>query len=99
MSNISRLQLSNNLEDKLIWSTASSGEYVFLLHNNLDFTQNMQKLLTNSAIFLWKHFWKLKLPAKLLMFIWKLLNGALSSTGNLLKCHFNINYVLLQHGG
>lgn len=95
--NISKPPISHHLQDILVWSAASSGEYSvakgydFLVQNDSHFIQNMQHLIQVSTSFPWKYFWSLKLPIRLLLFIWKLRIGALSSIDNLSKHHFNID--------
>ena len=70
-----------NMEDKLIWKISNSREYkvnkaYLMLH------QNRSPIFQDQGYYGihcsgWKLFWKVKLPMKVLNFIWKLLHDSL----------------------
>lgn len=39
----------------------------------------------------WSHFWKFKLPRRILMFVWKFINRAIPTVDTLRRHHLNVN--------
>ncbi|XP_050241346.1 uncharacterized protein LOC126690274 [Quercus robur] len=76
---ISRLP---NMDDKLIWKRSNSGDYkvkkayqLLLKEQYPTSTQNHRYFGIENEV--WERIWKVKLPLKILNFIWKLLHGSL----------------------
>ena len=76
---ISRLP---NMDDKLIWKHSNSGDYkvkkayqLLLKEQYPTSTQNHRYFGIENEV--WERIWKVKIPLKILNFIWKLLHGSL----------------------
>lgn len=73
--------------DKLIWKHSASGTYKVsqaytLIHQSQNPSPQNASILCPSV---WSFFWKVKLPMRILMFIWKLLHYCLPTFDNLRK--------------
>ena len=73
------LPKSQGNSDKLVWKYSSSGAYnvsqvYHLIHKEQSTTLQNTSILRSS---IWSFSWKMKLPLKVLMFIWKLLHNCL----------------------
>ena len=75
-------------DDKLIWKRSTSGEYKVnmaynLIHQNESHSCTTPQNTSTLAPSVWSFFWKVKLPLKILLFIWKLLHNSLPTFENL----------------
>lgn len=80
---------STRVPDKRVWSFAKNRKYTvrsgykFLLHND----QNRTSFLSNVGRILWTKIWSLKIPRKILGFLWKFQHNIIPSFAKLCKRH------------
>ncbi|KAF7806699.1 ribonuclease H [Senna tora] len=76
-------------EDKLYWNGNNEG--IFKVKDGYKkLTESRQLSLNRNQFKPWKDYWKINLPAKVLMFGWKLCHDRLPIAENLLKKNYNI---------
>ncbi|KAF7844182.1 ribonuclease H [Senna tora] len=103
---IARIPLSvTGVRDKLVWTGASDGTYrvkdaynhivAKSLPQNSPITPGINGV-HNSAF--WKAIWKLKLPFRIIMFLWRVLNNNLSACSVLKNHHMSLEDVCLACG-
>ena len=69
---------TDGIFDRILWKHSSSGEYnvsaaYSLLHQNQSSTHLLNQRISNIPQVVWKLIWKVKLPLKIITFIWKIL--------------------------
>ena len=69
---------TDGIFDRILWKHSSSGEYKVsaaysLLHQNHNSTHLLNQRISNIPQVVWKLIWKVKLPLKIITFIWKIL--------------------------